>query len=109
MEEARALELRLADIQTQLTGDRTVSRRSEPTVPSIVQRVNRSVEAHWGSTSAATTTHQRNYEIAATAFAGALADLRQLVEVDLRRLEEALEAAGAPWTPGRRLPEWKPE
>ncbi|MGB6337808.1 MAG: glycosyl hydrolase, partial [Thermoanaerobaculia bacterium] len=109
MEEARALELRLADIQTQLTGDRTVSRRSEPTVPSIVRRVNRSVEAHWSSTSAATTTHQRNYEIAATAFAGVLADLRQLVEVDLRHLEEALEAAGAPWTPGRGLPAWEPE
>jgi hypothetical protein len=109
LEEARALELRLADIQTELTGDRTISRRSEPTVPSIVRRVNRSVEAHWSSTSAATKTHQRNYEIAATAFETVLADLRQLVEVDLRRLEEELEAAGAPWTPGRGLPDWEPE
>ena len=99
----------MADIQTELTGDRTISRRSEPTVPSIVRRVNRSVEAHWSSTSAATKTHQRNYEIAATAFETVLADLRQLVEVDLRRLEEELEAAGAPWTPGRGLPDWEPE
>jgi hypothetical protein len=109
MEEVRALELRLADIQTELTGDRTISRRSEPTVPSIVRRVNRSVEAHWSSTSAATKTHQRNYEIAATAFTEVLADLRQLVEIDLRSLEERLEAAGAPWTPGRGVPDWEPE
>jgi hypothetical protein len=109
MEEVRALELRLADIQTELTGDRTVSSRSEPVLPSIVQRVNRSVEAHWSSTSAATTTHRRNYEIAATAFAAVLTELRRLVEVDLRELEEKLEAGGAPWTPGRGLPAWEPE
>jgi len=32
--------------------------------------------------------------------------LRQLIEVDLTRLEKQLEAAGAPWTPGR-IPEWR--
>jgi hypothetical protein len=34
-----------------------------------------------------------------------LAKLRTLVEGDLVKLEKALEAAGAPWTPGR-VPEW---
>jgi len=28
------------------------------------------------------------------------------MDVDLKQLEKALDAAGAPWTPGR-LPEWK--
>jgi hypothetical protein len=28
------------------------------------------------------------------------------MEVDLKKLEKALDVAGAPWTPGR-LPEWK--
>ena len=32
--------------------------------------------------------------------------LRQLIEGDLSRLEKQMEAAGAPWTPGR-IPEWK--
>ena len=32
--------------------------------------------------------------------------IAQLIEVDLARLEKQLEAAGAPWTPGR-IPEWK--
>ena len=35
-----------------------------------------------------------------------LGRLRPLIEGDLARLEKAMEAAGAPWTPGR-IPEWK--
>jgi hypothetical protein len=35
-----------------------------------------------------------------------LSQLRQLIEVDLARLEKQLEAAGAPWTPGR-IPTWQ--
>lgn len=46
------------------------------------------------------------YNAAAQDFEGVLTQLRQLVEVDLSRLEKQLEAAGAPWTPGR-IPEWK--
>jgi len=33
--------------------------------------------------------------------------LRKLVEGDLVALEEKLEAAGAPWTPGRAIPRWQ--
>jgi hypothetical protein len=34
-----------------------------------------------------------------------LNELRSSVEVDMRKLENDMEAAGAPWTPGR-VPEW---
>jgi hypothetical protein len=37
-----------------------------------------------------------------------LAKLKTLVEVDMAKVEKDLEAAGAPWTPGRVL-EWQPE
>ena len=47
-----------------------------------------------------------SYSVAAQEFAQELAKLRALVETDLVKLEKALEAAGAPYTPGR-LPEWK--
>ena len=43
---------------------------------------------------------------AAQDFETVLTQLRQLIDVDLSRLEKQLEAAGAPWTPGR-VPEWK--
>ena len=46
------------------------------------------------------------YEFAADAFTSALADLRRLIERDLRELEADLERLGAPWTPGR-LPTWR--
>ena len=106
---ARELDSELADIEEELLGDKTVRSRNEPVSPSIVQRINRVVEAHWSSTSAATATHQRTYEIAAEAFVPVLERLRQLVEVDLAELDRELEAAGAPWTPGRGVPDWQPE
>ena len=64
-----------------------------------------------------TTGFKTNYLYVGTASGGVwasadfettLQQLRQLIEVDLRNLEKQMEAAGAPWTPGR-IPEWKPE
>ncbi len=65
------------------------------------------VFGHWSSTSAPMATHHRNYETAAAEFSEMLDDLRALVEGDLVALEEKLEAAGAPWTPGRAIPQWQ--
>ena len=48
------------------------------------------------------------YSQAGAQFAPLLAELRKLVTEDLAALEEKLEAAGAPWTPGR-LPQWGAE
>jgi hypothetical protein len=52
-----------------------------------------------------TQSHMNSYNIAASEFGEQLSKLRALVEVDLAKLEKELEAAGAPWTPGR-VPEW---
>ena len=46
------------------------------------------------------------HPIASAELAGQLTKLRRLAEKEVPELEKALEAAGAPWTPGR-LPEWK--
>jgi hypothetical protein len=59
----------------------------------------------WSSTSMATATQRRSYEIAAKEFSAFLPKLKTLVETDLHRLETQADAAGAPWTPGR-VPEW---
>jgi hypothetical protein len=52
-----------------------------------------------------TTTHRREYQIAIEL----LTDLHQrmdtLVESDLARIEKKMEKIGAPWTPGRRIPD----
>ena len=108
MDRARALESSLRDLQDRLSGDRTISRRHEPTPPSISDRVDRVVWGQWNSTSAPTETHRDAYRYASQQFEPVLRDLRRLIETDLVELEAAMEAAGAPWTPGR-VPRWTPE
>ncbi|PYQ12053.1 MAG: glycosyl hydrolase [Acidobacteria bacterium] len=107
-EEARVLENRLKDLQVALSGDPVRARRNEPTPPSISGRVQQVISGDWSSTSEATETHRRNYEIAASQFGDLLEKLRTLVTVDLKKLEDEAEVAGAPWTPGR-FPAWSKE
>jgi photosystem II stability/assembly factor-like uncharacterized protein len=102
------IETSLDDLKVELTGDSTVSSRSEPTSPSIRSRVQRVIGNQLSVSAAPTGTQVRAYEIAAEAFAPVLAGLRQIAEVDLSALETEMEAAGAPWTPGR-IPSWSVE
>ena len=105
--EARALEGRVREMQKRFFGDRVKARRSEPTLPGILGRVGRAA-GNWESRSEITGTHQDAYEIAANEFESLLGDLRVLVQQDLKSLNDKLEAAGAPWTPGR-FPVWTKE
>jgi photosystem II stability/assembly factor-like uncharacterized protein len=104
--EARSLEKQLKDIHIELSGDPIARKRNEPTSPSLLQRVDKEA-IQISSTTGITTTNKRNYEIAADAFEKLLEKLRQLIDVDLKNLEEKMEAAGAPWTPGRGVPKWE--
>ncbi len=99
------LDARLRDMRTALQGDRTVSRRSEPTLPGIAARVGR---VRWGLrdiTSSPTRTMRDNLKLAGEQFAPLLKNLQTLMDRDLKGLEDELEAAGAPYTPGR-IPAW---
>jgi len=102
--ELAAIEGELNDVLVVLRGDRSKARRNEPTDPSLVGRINRVVEGQLGTTQPPTNTSRAGYEWASEAFAGTLVDLRAL-DTRLGVLEDELEAAGAPWTPGR-IPSW---
>jgi hypothetical protein len=106
--ELRAVELKLRDVEVAIKGDSALSSRNEPTKPSITNRVDSIVDAQWTATSAPTATSQDAYKYAAQAFGGELAKLKQILTVDLKKIEDALETAGAPATPGR-VPVWQPE
>ena len=106
--ELETLEGRLEDLEIELSGDATVSRRNEPVPPAITDRLFQILFGAWGSTSTPTATHRENYRIASEQLGPVLDKLRTLVEVDLPKVEARLDAAGAPWTPGR-VPTWKPE
>jgi photosystem II stability/assembly factor-like uncharacterized protein len=105
-DEAMALEKRANNIVRALSGDAEARRRNMIQPPSINERVSYAVNAQRMSTARPTQTQANQYASAAQDFEGVLVLLRQLIEVDLARLEKQLEAAGAPWTPGR-IPEWR--
>jgi photosystem II stability/assembly factor-like uncharacterized protein len=102
--ESQKLQTEIDDILVELSGDETRENRNVFTPPSISERVNRIVRSQWDTTSAPTQTKKDGYEWAADAFAKELGRLKALAS-DLEAFESQLEAAGAPWTPGR-LPNW---
>ena len=106
--DARVLESNLRDVQVALNGDPTMARRSEPSAPSMLNRLNGITSQLWSNTlDAPTATQRRQYDIVASEFAAVLARLRALVDTEIPRVEQRAEAAGAPWTSGR-MPAWKP-
>jgi len=108
MGELQALQQKLDSIDTKLNGDHTLAKHQEPVPTSIRSRVVGILSDQWGVTSAPTQTQIDGYGYAADEFTGVLADLTKLVRDDIPAVEAKLEAAGAPWTPGR-LPTWVKE
>ncbi len=60
-----------------------------------------------GSTEGPTGTHRRQLEIAEEEYKEVIGDLKKLVEKELPKLHRQLDDAGAPWTPGRKIPAWR--
>jgi len=106
LDEVDAVTTKLADLGLKLNGDSTVSRRSEPTTPSISRRASWIFYGVQNNTSGPTQTMRDNLALTGRLFAPVLADLTAVVTVDIKGLEDRLEAAGAPYTPGR-IPVWK--
>ncbi|MCY3744846.1 MAG: glycosyl hydrolase [Acidobacteria bacterium] len=101
--QASAIRAGLMDVRVRFLGDDTVSSRREAVLPGIRDRIQRVVGAFW-STADPTNTHRRQVEIVREQFGPANAELVELVEVQLAGLEAQADAAGVPWTPGRRIP-----
>ncbi len=91
-------------IRTRLSGDRIRQGLNEATVPSIQNRIGRVTNGHWGTRQTPTETQRRNLEIARNSFGDLRRDLSAVLENKMAQIETDLEAAGAPWTPGRTLP-----
>ena len=101
--EARRIGEELHKVDVILNGKSHPARHSEAIQPGLVDRVSAQVEA----TAAITGANKRNYEIAAEGFEKVLTRLKILIETDMKNLSKKLEKAGAPWTPGRGIPDWK--
>jgi photosystem II stability/assembly factor-like uncharacterized protein len=102
---ARSLIAQNREILRALRGDSTLAARNENVPESISSRAGFVVFATRMALQKPTGTQREQYRIASAELQRELSKLRRLIDTDLRALEKALDAAGAPWTPGR-LPEW---
>jgi photosystem II stability/assembly factor-like uncharacterized protein len=101
----KEVEQKMFELRKSFYGDGTASRIDKPHAPSLGERINGMSYDIWSSTSAPTATQKEQMRLAGIQFKTELAKLRSLVEVDLKNIEQKLEAAKAPYTPGR-LPVW---
>jgi len=92
----------LAALEVRLYGNPDRQRLSESDAPSISERVGLVMGGHWQTRQTPTATQRKDIEIASAAFQALAGELAGLIAGELTRLEADLEAAGAPWTPGRR-------
>jgi photosystem II stability/assembly factor-like uncharacterized protein len=102
---AESIEQRDREILRALRGDTEMQKRNEPVPSSIHDRVDAILGGERFSLAKPTQSHIDDYSIASAEFGEQIRKLHALVEVDLAKLEKDMEAAGAPWTPGR-VPEW---
>ena len=100
----RALNARMQDLKVRFSGDTTISSRAEPVPMSLNGRMYSIVGGHWDSQSSVTGNYRDSYQVAEQQFREALGEL-EAITTDLASVEAALQAEGAPWTPGR-IPEW---
>lgn len=105
--DVRKLQLQVTDLLEVINGDPTRTRRNEDAMPGIQSRLQNAMFGAMGSTLGPTGTHRRQLEIAAEQFAKLRTDASSLLESELPALFEKFDAMGAPWTPGRKLPDWK--
>lgn len=103
-----SLTARVAELSMRLFSDPARQQLDEPSSPGLASRVGEVIGGHWDTRQAPTATHRENIAIARAGLDGVAAQLAALISGDLARIETALEAAGAPWTPGRPVPVRQP-
>ena len=102
-EDVKALKVKLKSIERRLQGDRSISGLEIETPPSIARRIQWVMYGMYSSTADPTQSQRDGYQIAKEEFEPIMKELNDIEANDMKKLENALEAAGAPWTPGRVL------
>ena len=92
----------LSNLRMTLTGDRFRGGMNQSTTPSIMSRVSNVSYGHWSTSQLPTETQKRDIEIAEADFEKFQENASGFFN-DLAAFESALEKAGAPWTPGRKI------
>jgi photosystem II stability/assembly factor-like uncharacterized protein len=104
-EQLRAIESALREHRQALNGERGRWRMgNEGESVSISTRAQTAASGLASPTYGPTDSHRRSYEIAVEELRELQGALRIIIDEELPSLEERLEEAGVPWTPGRKIP-----
>jgi len=95
-----AVNTALLDVRDEIRGDPILRAHNMPEPPSLLNRVGTAVGV-LGTTSAPTATQREALDLATAEASKMLDRLRMLINTDLVSIDQQLNAAGAPWTPGR--------
>ena len=99
--QADDIEKRLNKLAIAMRGDSALEARNENVPSSISDRINGIIFGSRMSTAVPTQTDVDSFNIAQQEYKEALTGLQKITQTDLPALENAMEKAGAPWTPGR--------
>jgi len=96
LDSLREIELQIADLNREITGDKTLSKRQFPTAPTLMDRIGSVTYGSYSSTSKPTGTQKKNMSIAR--------EMYQELKEDFSSLDQTVEAisdklidAGAPY------------
>ena len=98
----QTLNTTLGNLRERLYGNRIKNKFNEATEPSLMSRAGSVAYGHWETRQMPTETHKKNISIAETDFKRFKTDVNAYLD-ELMRYEAKLEAAGAPYTPSRKL------
>ena len=98
-----AIDKKLTTIKRQFYGDRIKSRLDMQEPPTPLRRLGGVQYEQGNSTASPTKTHQESLAIAKEEFGPILTAIRAIADTDMVKLEEKLETANAPYTPGRKI------
>lgn len=96
---------KIAGMELKLNYDQVATTLDMDLPPTISSRINSIRYEQSSSTSQPTQTHKDSYEIAMEEFKPILSELKTLIQVDLKKVNDKLEEAGAPYTP-QRIPDF---
>lgn len=97
------VEAKVRGLQVLMSGDRVAAAVDAPSKPGLGSRLFGMAYAMSSSTSAPTQTNRDALRILQEEFPSVLTRIRNIMNTDIKNLETKLEAAGAPYTPGRMV------
>ncbi len=101
LEDIRAIQYKLDDIDVVLSGNNSIKNRNGNQTASIKERLDDIMWSVWYSTATPTTTSKDSYKVAEKQLKEIKSQLAQLESTQISKVAKALDAAGAPWYEGK--------